>query len=175
MSDLQQGSRRLPNAFSSTFLELDQELNEPVEANDPDGEGPWVVRPYPSPGEWPNWQEVHGLWRVGERPDRGDPAACLSSGRSTALYASIARPIAGRDPFYQLGNEPWRGGYPLLRHGRPEAWMEIFHSDWAQMTSAFVSLGQRPYDVAVFLDAIGPSCRLRAGAFLSERLFGART
>jgi hypothetical protein len=174
MRNPQQGTTlRGPNAFAAEFLRLDLERNEPSEAGDPQGEGPWVVLPSPS-RDWPEWQEVHGLWTVGERPERGDPAAFLSSGRSLGLYASLARPIAGRDPLYALGGDEWRGGYPLSRQNRVEAWMAAFFPEWALITSALASVGQRPYDVAVFLDAIGPACRERAGFFLHERLAGAR-
>lgn len=178
MSNPIQGTtRRVPNAFSDTFLQLDTELNEPVEGDDPTSEGPWIVHPCPPDRrrDWPEWEEVHGLWRLGERPDRGDRPAFLAAGRSTALYASIARPVAGRDPLYHLGKDEWRGGYPLTRQGRTEAWMEVFHPEWALVTSAYASLGQRPYDLALILEAVGPSCRRHAGAILNERLFGART
>jgi hypothetical protein len=174
MRDPRKGSTpRLPNAFSEEFLHLDLKRNEPAEAGDPEGEGPWVVLPSPS-RDWPEWEEVHGLWTLGDRPDRGDPAAFLASGRSLALYSSLARPIAGRDPLYVLQQEKSRGGYLLTRNGRTEAWMRTFFPEWAALTSAFVSMGQRPYDVAAFLDAIGPACRERAGAFLHERLSGSR-
>jgi hypothetical protein len=173
MRDPQKGSTpRLPNAFSDEFLRSDLDRSEPAEAGDPQGEGPWVVLPSPS-REWPEWEEVHGLWTVGERPER-DPAAFLASGRSLALCSSLARPIAGRDPLYALGPDAWRGGYPLVRNGRPEGWMGTFFPGWALITSALVSLGQRPYDVAVLLDAIGPACRERAGFFLHERLAASR-
>jgi hypothetical protein len=168
-----QGSTALPNAFSVEFLRQDLERNEPAEIDDPVGEGPWVVLPSPSK-DWPGWEEVHGLWPQGGQPDRGDPSPLLASGRSLALCSAVARPIAGRDPLYVLGQERWQGGFPLLRQGRPEAWMSTFFPEWALITSALVSLGQRPYDVAVFLDALGPSCRERAGYFLHERLAGSR-
>ncbi|HYG65740.1 MAG TPA: hypothetical protein VEL74_24365 [Thermoanaerobaculia bacterium] len=162
------------NAFSKSFLQADLDLNEPAAIDDPEGEGPWLVLPA-SPDGWPEpWEEVHGMWPLGERPERGDPPAFLSSGRSVALCASIARPVAGRDPLYGLGQEKWRGGFPLLRQGRPEAWMGSFFPEWALITSALLSLGQRPEAVAVYLEALGPSCRRRIGAILYERLLGAR-
>jgi hypothetical protein len=157
------------NAFSETFLHQDRERNEPAEIDDPEGEGPWLVLPDASPA-WPGWGEAHGLWPLGERPERGDPAAFVASGRSLALCAAVARPLAGRDPLYVLGQERWRGGFPLLRQGKPEGWMGTFFPEWALITSALVSLGQRPEAVAVFLEALGPTCRRRAGAILQERL-----
>ncbi|HYG61815.1 MAG TPA: hypothetical protein VEL74_04485 [Thermoanaerobaculia bacterium] len=157
------------NAFSESFLQSDRERNEPAEIDDPEGEGPWLVLP-DSSGGWPGWEEVHGLWPLGERPERGDPAAFVSGGRSLALCAAVARPVAGRDPLYVLGQDRWRGGYPLLRQGRQEAWMGTFFPEWALITSALVSLGQRPEAVAVYLEALGPSCRRRVGAILHERL-----
>jgi hypothetical protein len=87
-----------------------------------------------------------------------------------ALYAAITRPIAGREPLYKLGQEMWRGGYPLLRHGEWEGWMDVFHSDWALPPGALASLAASPHRVAMLLEAIGPSCRRRAGAILCERL-----
>ena len=179
MSNPHQGTTpRVPNAFSDTFLQLDAELNEPAEGNDPTSEGPWIVHSVPADHpvrrEWPEWQEVHGLWRMGERPERGGRAAFLASSASLALYASIGRPVAGRDLLYELGKDEWRGGYPLSRQGRIEAWMEVFHPEWALITSAYASLGQRPHDLAVILEAVGPSCRRHAGVILGERLFGSR-
>jgi hypothetical protein len=169
-------SRQSSNAFSESFLQLDIHRDEPSETDDPSSEGPWIVLPGSRQG-WPHpehWNEIHGIWPLGERPERSDAAAFLSSGRSLSLYASIARPIAGRDPLYVLGQERWRGGFPLSRQGRVEAWMEIFHPEWALLTGALASMGQRPYDVAVFLEAIGPSARRRAGTVLHERLVGSR-
>ena len=144
MHDPHKGSTpRLPNAFSADFLRLDLERNEPAEASDPAGEGPWVVLPSPS-RDWPEWDEVHGVWLQGEKPERGDPSPLLASGRSLALCASLARPIAGRDPLYVLGQDRWRGGFPLLRQGRPEGWMETFFPEWALMTSTCGFRRSRP-------------------------------
>ncbi|HYG61416.1 MAG TPA: hypothetical protein VEL74_02440 [Thermoanaerobaculia bacterium] len=57
---------------------------------------------------------------LGERPERGDRPAFAAAHRSSVLLSSIVRPIAGREPFYQLGTERWRDGYPLLRNGSPQ-------------------------------------------------------
>jgi hypothetical protein len=171
-----QRSQKSSNAFSESFLQADLDLNEPAAIDDPEGEGPWLVLPGAPEGWAPPepWEDVHGMWPLGERPERGDLPAFLSSGRSVALCASISRPVAGRGPLYVLGQEKWHDGFPLLRQGRPEAWMGTFFPEWALITSALLSLGQRPEAVALYLEALGPSCRRRIGAILHARLLGAR-
>ena len=159
------------NAFSESFLQLDLEANEPPRGDDPEGEGPWVIL-HTSSQEWPGWPEPHALWPLGERPERHDPPSYVCSQRSTALLTSIVRPIVGREPFYELGAERWRGGFPLLRHGRPEAWMGLFHPELAAGVSLLEAVVRNPSDVALLLEAIGPSARRRAGAILLERLYG---
>ena len=168
MRDPEEGNtRRLSNAFVQEFLESDEERDDPPGGRDAEGEGPFQTLPDPT---WPEWPEAHGIWAPGDRPEHGDRPAFVAAGRPAALYSSIVRPIIGRDPFYWLGRDKWRGGYPLLRDGQPEAWMEIFHPEWALGVSLLEAMGRQPRDVALFLEAIGPTCRRRAGAILLERL-----
>lgn len=161
----------LSNAFSEGFLQLDRERDEPPRGDDPRGEGPWLVLPA-SARDWPaEWPEPHGLWALGERPERGDAPSFVGSQRTTALYAAIARPIVGRESFYELGKERWSGGFPLLRAGKPDAWMALFHPELAVAVSLLERMGRSPSDVALFLEAIGPAARERAGSILLERLY----
>jgi hypothetical protein len=166
-------TRRPFNAFSPEFLEADAERDEPAGGDDALGAGPFTIRSAPS-REWPRWDEVHEVWSLGDRPEHGGSPVFASPDRTLALYAAITRPIAGREPLYKLGTEAWRGGYPLTRHGEPEGWMDVFHPEWALLLNALASFAASPQEVAMFLEAIGPSCRRRAGAILCERLQGRR-
>src|SRR4051812_20832080 len=107
-SSPERSTSRLFNAFSEPFLRLDAEADEPDSGVEPEGEGPWLVLPHSTP-EWPSG---HGMWPLGESPERGDRPAAAAIRRTTALLASVARRIVGREPFYQLGEERWQGGYP---------------------------------------------------------------
>jgi hypothetical protein len=161
-------TRRPFNAFSQDFLKNDAERDEPSGGDEPEAEGPWVVLPAGA-GEW-EWPEAHGMWALGERPERGDAPALVGAHRTTTLLSAVVRPVIGREPFYRLGEKKWRGGFALIHDGQAHGWMEIFHPEWALGLSVLEQVARSPQAVSVLLDAAGPTCRRRAGAILLERL-----
>lgn len=158
--------RRLRNAFSEEFLDRFKVEDEPASSGEADAQGPWRVLPWPTP----DGREAYGLWRLGEDPEWGDAPAAVFRERSTALLAAIARPALGRDPFFRLGKERVRaGGFPLLRQGEAEGWIDLFDEDWAFGLGLLERLVRSPEALATVLEAAGPLALLRAGAILLTR------
>jgi hypothetical protein len=159
-------TRRLRNAFSAEFLERFPMEDEPSSSGEADAEGPWRVLPWPTP----DGREAYGLWRLGEEPEAGDPPAAVFRERSSAMLAAIARPALGRDPFFRLGKErDQAGGFPLLRQGEAEGWLDLFDQDWAFGVGLLERLVRSPEALATVLEAAGSLALLRAGAILLTR------
>lgn len=164
-TDRPETPRRLRNAFSREFLERFKLEDEPPSSAEADAEGPWHVLAWPTA----DGREAYGLWRLGERPEWGDPPAAVFHDRSTALLAAVARPALGREAFYRLGKERTDGGFPLLRHGETAGWLDLFDEDWAFGVNLLERLVRSPEALATILEAAGPLALLRAGAILLTR------
>jgi hypothetical protein len=157
--------RRLRNAFASEFLEALKLEDEPASSTEADTEGPWYVMEWPAADGRPSF----GLWRLGERPQNGDPPAALFRERSTALLAAAARPALGKEPFYKLGKDRINGGFPLLRQGEPEGSLELFDEDWAFGVNLLERLVRSPQALVTILEAAGPLAMTRLGVLLLAR------
>ena len=164
-SEQSDAMRRLRNAFASEFLEALKLGDEPASSAEADAEGPWYVMEWPTADGRPSF----GLWRLGERPQDGDPPAAVFRERSTALLAAAARPALGREPFYKLGKDRVNGGFPLLRQGEVEGSLELFDEDWAFGINLLERLVRSPDAVATILDAAGPLAMMRIGVLLLVR------
>lgn len=158
------------NAFTEEFLRRFQEHDEPPSAGEADMAGPWGIVPFPTA----DGREAFGLWRLGERPDWGDPPTGLFRDHSTALLASAVRPLLGRDPFYQLGKERRNGGFPLLRQGEAAGWIDLFDEDWVFGVNLLERVTRSPEALAALLEAVGPVALERAGRILRERVVEAK-
>jgi hypothetical protein len=154
------------NAFSDEFLRRFETEDEPASAGEADAAGPWGVEPLPTA----DGREAFGLWRAGERPEWGDAPAAQFRERSTALLAAAVRPFVGREPFYALGKERWKGGFPLLRHGEPAGWLDLFDEDWTFGVNVLERFVRSPEALATLMEAAGPLALERAGRILREKV-----
>jgi hypothetical protein len=154
------------NAFAEEFLRRFEEEDEPPSAAEADVAGPWRVEPTSTS----DGSEAFGLWRSGERPEGGDAPAGLFRERSTALLAAAVRPFVGRDSFYDLGKERWKGGFPLLRQGEAIGWIDLFDEDWTFGINVLERFARNPRSLAWLLEAAGPLALERAGRILRERV-----
>ena len=155
-----------PNAFAEEFLRRFELEDEPASAAEADVAGPWEVQPAATA----DGREAFGLWRLGERLDYGDAPAGLFRERSTALLAAAVRPFVGRDSFYELGQERWNGGFPLLRQGESMGWIDLFDEDWAFGVNILERFTRSPQALATLLEAAGPLALERAGRILRTRV-----
>jgi hypothetical protein len=154
------------NAFSEEFLRRFEAEDEPPSAGEADVAGPWGVSPFPTA----DGREAFGLWRRGERLEWGDAPAAQFRERATALLAAAIRPFVGREPYYELGKERWNGGFPLLRHGEPAGWLDLFDEDWAFGLNVMERFVRSPEALAILMEAAGPLALERAGRILEERV-----
>ncbi len=154
------------NAFDEEFLRRFQREDEPGSAGEADAAGPWEVHAAPTP----DGREAYGLWRLGERPEWGDPPAALFRERSMALLAAAIRPLLGKEPYYVLGRDRRSGGFPLFRQGEPVAWIDLFDEDWAFGLNLLERFTRSPQAMATLLDAAGPLALERAGRILRHRV-----
>jgi hypothetical protein len=156
----------LRNAFAEEFLRRFEEEDEPGSAGEADVAGPWEVQPSPTS----DGREAYGLWRLGERPEWGDPPAGLFRERSAALLAAAIRPLLGKEPYYLLGKDRWNGGFPLFRQGEAVAWMDLFDEDWAFGLNLLERFTRSPEAMATLMEAAGPLALERAGSILRHRI-----
>ena len=154
------------NAFDEEFLRRFQREDEPGSAGEADAAGPWEVHSAPTS----DGREAFGLWRLGERPEWGDPPAALFRERSMALLAAAIRPLLGKEPYYVLGRDRWSGGFPLFRQGEAVAWIDLFDEDWAFGLNLLERFTRSPLAMATLLDAAGPLALERAGRILRHRV-----
>jgi len=166
MRDREERSTRTLNAFSEEFLLRFEDEDEPASAGEADGTGPWGVRPLATD----DGREAFGIWRLGERPEWGDPPSAQFREQSTALLAAAVRPFLARDPFYQLGKERWNSGFPLLRHGEEAGWIDLFDEDWVFGVNVLERFTRSPEALATLLQAAGPVALERAGCILREKV-----
>ena len=75
--------------------------------------------------------EAFGLWRTGRAAGLGRRARRTFPRAVDGPAGRRVRPFVGRDPFYELGQERWNGGFPLLRQGETLGWIDLFDEDWA--------------------------------------------
>ncbi|HEX6900800.1 MAG TPA: hypothetical protein VF789_13830 [Thermoanaerobaculia bacterium] len=154
------------NAFDEEFLRRFQGEDEPGSAGEADAAGPWEVHAAPTP----DGREAYGLWRLGERPEWGDPPAGLFRERSMALLAAAIRPLLGKEPYYVLGRDRWSGGFPLFRQNEAVGWIDLFDEDWAFGLNLLERFTRSPQAMATLLDAAGPLALERAGRILRHRV-----
>jgi hypothetical protein len=166
MRDPEDPTTSTPNAFDDEFLRRFREEDEPASAAEADVAGPWRVEPSSTSAGL----AAFALWRLGERPEWGDPPAALFHERSTALLAAAVRPFVGRDAFYELGKERWNGGFPLLRQGEAVGWIDLFDEDWAFGVNVLERFARTPEALATLLEAAGPLALERAGRILLHRV-----
>ncbi|HEX9940482.1 MAG TPA: hypothetical protein VGG03_00585 [Thermoanaerobaculia bacterium] len=167
MRDPEDPTTPLPrNAFAEEFLQRFDLEDEPSSAAEADVAGPWEVQP----SSLADGREGFGVWRLGERPEWGDAPAGVFRERPAALLAAAVRPFVGRDPFYELGNERWSSGFPLLRHGEAVGWIDLFDQDWAFGLNVLERFTRSPEALATLLEAAGPLALERAGRILRLRV-----
>ena len=154
------------NAFAAEFLSRFEREDEPPSAAEADVAGPWEVQPL----SLANGHEAFGLWRLGERASWGDAPAGLFRDHATALLAAAVRPFVGRDPFYELGRERERGGFPILRQGEAVGWIDLFDEDWTLGINVLERFARSPQALATLLEAAGPLALERAGRILRQRV-----
>lgn len=169
MHDLHEPSMSFPhNAFASEFLSRFHRHDEPESSAEADSAGPWRAMPSATA----DGREAYGVWRVGERPEWGDPPAALLRDRELALLAAAVRPLVGREPFYGLGLERESAGFPLLRQGEAVGWIDLFDEDWAFGINLLERLARSPQALASILEAAGPLALERVGRLLTEQVAG---
>lgn len=154
------------NAFAEEFLRRFDQEDEPPSSSEADLAGPWDVQET----SLADGREAFGLWRVGDRPEWGDPPAGLFRERSLALLAAAVRPLVGKDPYYELGTERWTGGFPLLRQGQAVGWIDLFEQDWTFGINLLERFARSPEALATLMEAAGPLALGRAGRILRHRI-----
>ena len=166
MRDLEDPTIPSRNAFAEEFLRRFGQEDEPPSSAEADAAGPWQVQP----ASTADGREAYGLWRLGERPEWGDPPAGRFRERSMALLAAAIRPLLGKEPYYVLGRDRWSGGFPLFRQNEAVAWIDLFDEDWAFGLNLLERFTRSPQAMATLLDAAGPLALERAGRILRHRV-----
>jgi hypothetical protein len=155
-----------PNAFSPDFLARLGERDEPVTAGEADVAGPWRVEEVPAPAG-----TAYGLFRLGERPDRGDRPAMVFHRRSLALLAAAVLPGTGREAAFRIARERTGEGFALeTLDGEASGRMELFDENLVTALHVADCLCRSPHAFACFVEAAGAVLLERAGAILAERV-----
>jgi hypothetical protein len=145
---------------SPEFLRWLAERDEAQTASEADLAGPWRILQLPG-GE-------HGLFRIGEHPDRGDLPAASFIRYEDALLAAAVFPGTGRDPLYRLRTEPGpEGSFPVEADGDVVGRLQLFNPD---VTAALHVLGcvlRSPAALAGVLAAASGVALERAGRILA--------
>jgi len=152
------------NAFSSDFLRLLDERDEPITAAEADMAGPWRVLRVPGQG--------FGLFRAGEHPSRGFRPVAVFADRFLALLAAAVLPGTGRDSLLSLAGDPGPDGlgYAVrLDDGTVIGHCAQFEEELIASMNAAVSLARGPGSLAYAMEAAGTVALERAGAILAER------
>jgi hypothetical protein len=163
-----------PNIFTTQFLGLMAERDEPPTAGDADVAGPWRVEPVPSPG--------FGLFRVGESQVRGFAPAAVFPSRWLALVCAAILPGTGQDPVLLLSKQPVGAGvYPVTLAGGgsgdggeggggPVGFFPLFEERAVDAMNVLLHLLRSPESLAFVLEAAGSVALERCGVILAERV-----
>ncbi|HYQ84037.1 MAG TPA: hypothetical protein VEP28_08545 [Rubrobacter sp.] len=158
-----------PNVFTTRFLALLGERDEPPTAGDADVAGPWRI-------EAVDWRgnRGFGLFRLGESLARGFAPLAVFPSRWLALLTAAVLPGTGRDPLLRIDKQPDADGvYPLLLPGlqgeEVAGQLRVFDEHLVDALNVVAHLLQSPESLAWLLEAAGAVALERCGAILDER------
>ncbi len=132
--------------FTSEYLALLAERDEPLTAGEADTAGPWRLEATRS-----GWL---ALLREGESLDRDAPFAILNRLDVAQLAAAIL-PGTGRERRYRLGPDPDEHGFPLFRSGERVGHLRLFDEEVAAALNVVDALLSAPRDLSWLYDAAG--------------------
>jgi hypothetical protein len=148
--------------FCLEFLHRLAKRDEPRTASEADVAGPWRLVPLGG-GE-------HGLFRLGESPERGDRPEAVFADLEHAWLGLALLPGTGRDPLYHLGTEETPRGFPLSTGGEVIGYLRLFNQE---VPTAFHTAGcllRSPDAIARLLQASGSLTLERVDRILAERV-----
>src|SRR5215208_2185681 len=156
------------NAFSTEFLQLLDERDEPITAAEADMAGPWRVLRVPGQG--------FGVFREGEHPSRGFRPAAVFADRFLALLAAAVLPGTGRDFLLSLARDPdldGRGYALRLDDGTVVGHCPQYEEELVSSLNTAVNLLRGPGSLAYEMEAAGAVTLERAGAIFAARVAAA--
>ena len=155
------GSTPAPNAFTSEYLQLMNQRDEPVTSTAADVAGPWHLEPHPLEEGWAVQRQGASL--------TSSPAYASFKHKDAARLAAAVLPSTGRRPRYHLGKDPDALGYPIF--DGPELVGHVQHFDPAFLAALNFAdaLISAPVDLAWLLDAAGGLALDHAGKIAFER------
>jgi len=149
------------NAFTTEYLDLLAERDEPVTGAEADTAGPWHLEPHPEAG----W----AVLRQGESLEKGSAPIATFGKKATARLAAAVLPSTGRPPRYRLGKDPDGLGYPVLVENQIVGHIEYFNEDLLAALNVADALIASPHDLAWLLDAAGGLALDHAGKIALAR------
>ena len=149
------------NVFTSEFLQLLGERDEPPTAGEADVAGPWRVEEIPG---------VFGVFRSGESDPRGFRPYAAFSSRQLALLAAAVLPGTGRDPSFRLDKEAGPSGYAVRSGSETVGVLGLFDEKLVDALNVLEALVRSPQALADVLEAAGALALERAGVLLDSRV-----
>jgi hypothetical protein len=158
------------NAFDGKFLSRLEDREEPPTAAEAEFAGPWRIGCLP-----PSYGGGFGIFREGERPDRGyGPVARFSDLWLAQLTAALL-PALTRDAAYRLREErETEGDFEGWALESREAWgavvghLRYFDPAVVSGLQVLEGLMRSPWALALLLTACGKTALEKAGAILDS-------
>jgi hypothetical protein len=152
---------RPSNAFTSEFLDLLREQDEPVLSTEGETIGPWELRL-----EAEGW----ALYRMWESAEHGDQPEAFFKHRDVGLLFQAVWPAVGRDTVFHLAAERLQGGFAVESGAVEVGRLRTFNDELLYAGHVAACMVRSPLALAALFEAAGPVVQEKVGQILGRRL-----